>query len=115
MRTKQRDFGAISRASVKRDFKIKETPTPKQKRAQNQNKPKITDELRVASIEEKSAYSKYARYIVGRLVRIIEKANFGSNSWHCEFVYDDDRKALNAAAGWSDRKRQYLFDGVKFK
>lgn len=33
----------------------------------------------------------------------------------CEFVHDDDRKALNMAAGWSDNKKVYLLDGVKFK
>lgn len=30
-------------------------------------------------------------------------------------VHDDDRKALNMAAGWSDNKKLYLLDGVKFK
>ena len=35
--------------------------------------------------------------------------------WYCEFVHDDDRKALNMAAGWSDNKKLYLLDCVKFK
>lgn len=30
-------------------------------------------------------------------------------------VHDDDRKALNMAAGWSDNKKLYLLDCVKFK
>lgn len=28
---------------------------------------------------------------------------------------DDDRKAINHAAGWSDNKKQYLLDCIKFK
>lgn len=35
--------------------------------------------------------------------------------WVCEFVHEDDRRAINNAAGWSDSKKQYLFDFVKFK
>ena len=56
---------------------------------------------------------EFARYIVGKLVRLKEKANVGGNSWYCEFVHDDDRKALNMAAGWSDNKKLYLLDCVK--
>lgn len=117
MRTKKRtpDFGAISRRSIKRDFQRVQTYPEEQKAPQIEELPKINAERRIIHISETSAYAKFARYIVGKLVRLKEKANLGGNSWYCEFVHDDDRKALNTAAGWSDRKTTYLFDGVKFK
>lgn len=82
---------------------------------QTEELPKINAERRIIHISETSAYAKFARYIVGKLVRLKEKANVGGNSWYCEFVHDDDRKALNMAAGWSDNKKLYLLDCVKFK
>lgn len=117
MRTKKRtpDFGAISKRSIKRDFQRVQTYPTEQKAPQIEELPKINAERRIIHISETSGYTKFARYIVGKLVRLKEKANVGGNSWYCEFVHDDDRKALNTAAGWSDRKTTYLFDGVKFK
>lgn len=117
MRTKKRttDFGAISRSSVKRDFKRVQTYPAEGKTPQIEEMPKINAERRIIHISETSGYAKFARYIVGKLVRLKEKENIGGNSWYCEFVHDDDRRALNMAAGWSDNKREYLFDGVKFK
>lgn len=117
MRTKKRttDFGAISRSSVKRDFKGVRTYPAEVKAPQIEELPKINAERRIIHISETSGYAKFTRYIVGKLVRLKEKANVGGNSWYCEFVHDDDRRALNLAAGWSDNKREYLFDGVKFK
>lgn len=88
---------------------------PRKKTPQIEEMPKINAERRIIHISETSGYAKFARYIVGKLVRLKEKANIGGNSWYCEFVHDDDRRALNMAAGWSDNKREYLFDGVKFK
>lgn len=116
MRTKKRtpDFRAISRSSIKKDFQRERYPT-EEKRPQIKELPKINTERRVIHISDVSGYAKFARYIVGKLVRLKEKANVGGNSWYCEFVHDDDRKALNMAAGWSDNKKMYLFDGVKFK
>ena len=117
MRTKKRtpDFGAISRSSIKKDFQRVQRYPAKEKRPQIEELPKINAERRIIHISETSAYAKFARYIVGKLVRLKEKANVGGNSWYCEFVYDDDRKALNMAAGWSDNKKLYLLDRVKFK
>lgn len=86
-----------------------------EKRPQIEELPKINAERRVIHISETSAYARFSRYIVGKLVRLKEKANVGGNSWYCEFVHDDDRKALNIAAGWSDNKKLYLLDGIKFK
>lgn len=116
MRTKKRtpDFGAISRASIKRDFQRVQRYPEEEKRPEIEELPKINAERRIIHVSETSGYAKFARYIVGKLVRLKEKANIGGNSWYCEFVHDD-RRALNLAAGWSDNKREYLFDGVKFK
>lgn len=116
MRTKKRtpDFGAISRSSIKKDFQRVQRPR-RGKRPQIEELPKINAERRIIHISEVSGYAKFARYIVGKLVRLKEKANVGGNSWYCEFVHDDDRKALNMAAGWSDNKKLYLLDGIKFK
>lgn len=117
MRTKKRtpDFGAIPRSSIKKDFqRVQRYPT-EGKRPKIEELPKINAERRIIHISETSAYAKFARYIVGKLVRLKEKANVGGNSWYCEFVYDDDRKALNMAAGWSDSKNLYLLDGIKLK
>lgn len=115
IKKKTTNFGAISRLSVKRDFKRVQTYPAEGKVPQIEELPKINAERRIIHISETSGYAKFARYIVGKLVRLKEKANIGDNSWYCEFVYDDDRRALNVAAGWSDNKREYLFDGVKFK
>lgn len=117
MRTKKRtpDFGAISRSSIKKDFHRLQRCHTEGKRPQIEELPKINAERRVIHISEVSGYAKFARYIVGKLVRLKEKANVGGNSWYCEFVHDDDRKALNMAAGWSDNKKLYLLDGIKLK
>ena len=107
MRTKKRtpDFGAISRSSIKKDFQRVQRYPAEEKRPQIEEMPKINAERRIIHISEVSGYAKFARYIVGKLVRLKEKANVGGNSWYCEFVHDDDRKALNMAAGWSDNKK----------
>lgn len=117
MRTKKRatDYGAISKSSIKRDFQRQQTYPTDKKCPEIEDLPQINAERRIIHISEMSAYAKYARYIVGKLVKLKEKANVGGNSWYCEFVHDDDRKALNMAASWSDNKKQYLFDGIKFK
>lgn len=117
MRTKKRtpDFGAISRSSIKKDFQRVQSTPPRKNARKSKNCQKINAERRIIHISEVSGYAKFARYIVGKLVRLKEKANVGGNSWYCEFVHDDDRKALNMAAGWSDNKKLYLLDGIKFK
>lgn len=42
-----------------------------------------------------------------------EKSKIGY--WYCEFIFDEDRRALNEAAGWSNNKNVYLLDNVQFK
>lgn len=115
MRTKKNktDYGAISRHSIKRDFKIVQTYHEKEKRPEIKKMPEINSQRRILFVGESSSYYKYRSYVVGKLVRLIERSNIGA--WRCEFVHDDDRKALNHAAGWSDNKKQYIFDCVKFK
>lgn len=117
MRTKKRtprfwgNFPVVNQKRLSESTKI-----PRRgKRPQIEEMPKINAERRIIHISEVSGYAKFARYIVGKLVRLKEKANVGGNSWYCEFVHDDDRKALNMAAGWSDNKKLYLLDGIKFK
>lgn len=98
------DYSDIIRRSIRKEFartgrkrEIK-TPHPKNTR-------------RVISLNEKSDYAIFKRYIVGKLVRILESRE---GRYWVQFVRDDDRLALNAAAGWSARKDRYLLDGVKF-
>jgi hypothetical protein len=108
MRTKKRtpDYGAISRRSIQNDFKRVQRYPEREKRPQIENPPEINAERRVLFVSENS-------FFVGKLVRLIKQSNVGG--WIVGFVYDDDRKAINHAAGWSDMKKEYLLDGVKFK
>lgn len=115
MRTKKRtpDYGAISRRSIQNDFKRVQRYPEREKRPQIENPPEINAERRVLFVGENSSYYKLRSFIVGKLVRLVQKSSVGG--WVCEFVYDDDRKAINHAAGWSDMKKEYLLDVVKFK
>ena len=103
-----KDYNELVRRSIRKDFakanfkrngRVPKTPHPKHTR-------------RVVELNETSGYARFRRYIVGRLVRIVESGYNGGN-W-VEFVRDADRDALNAAAGWSQDKRRFLLDGVKF-
>lgn len=115
MRTKKRqpDYGAISRSSIKKDFQRVQRYPAEGKRPQIGNPPEINAERRVLFVGENSGYYKLRSFIVGKLVRLVQKSSVGG--YVCEFVHDDDRKAINQAAGWSDNKKQYLLDCVKFK
>lgn len=115
MRTKKKDtdYSAISRRSVKRDFKMIPTYYRTEKRPQIENSPEISSLRRIQLVGEHSSYYKLRSYLVGKLVRLVEQTSIGA--WYCEFVYDEDRKALNRAAGWSDNKDRYLLDSVRFR
>lgn len=93
-RSIRKDF---AKANFKRNGRVPKTPHPK-------------DTKRVIDLNETSGYAKLRRFIVGRLVRIVER---GLNGCWVEFVRDEDRDALNHAAGWKD-KRRFLLDGAKF-
>lgn len=114
MRLKKRetDFRAISRDSMRRDFN-RETYHQKEKRPEIKKQPELNAVRRIAFISENSSYYKQRFLIVGKLVRIIKPIETGG--FICEFVYDADRRALNDNAGWSDMKKEYLFDCIKFK
>ena len=115
MRTKKRrDYGELARRSVKKDFEMFQCPGNDDVKKE-EKEVRINTEKRIISISDVSSYHAYSRFIVGKLVRVKEKAPIGSNSYYCEFVHEEDQKALNMAAGWSDKKKLYLFDGIKFK
>ena len=95
------DYAAASKGSIKKDL----IRARQEWSADAANK-------RIKEVRPTSSYYKYSRYIVGRLVRITGKGLCGNV---CEFVHDEDRQALNNAAGWSDKKREYIFDSVIFK
>lgn len=111
MRVKRKtDYSEISRRSVRSDFKpYNRTP----KGRQTQKQPQINAVRRIAFVNENSGYYKYRNLILGKQVRLIREASVGG--WFCNFVFDEDRRALNRAADWSERKEEYLLDGVKFK
>lgn len=103
-----KDYNELIRRSIRRDFakanfkrngRAPKTPHPKNTR-------------RVLELNDTSGYREFRRYIVGRLVRIIERG-YNGGFW-VEFVRDADRNTLNTAAGWSNDKRRFLLDGVKF-
>lgn len=100
------DYWRAARQSILKDFGGRYERKEPQRPA-----PKDDDTRRIVSVGERSSYFRYRSYIVGRLVRVKSKADTGG--WICEFVREADRKALNAAAGWT-MKREYLFDCVKF-
>ena len=124
MRTKKKvDYGAISRRSVRQDFYSEEIHVPKEKAPQKRNFPEISGRVnpaekpfRIQSINPACQYAKYARFFVGKLVQLEEKTGVGDSTtgWY-GFVFEDDRKALNEAAGWSDAKRRYLLERPKLK
>lgn len=125
MRNNKRiDYEAISRRSIKRDFYPEKIYIRQKKVQQNENSAKITtftggeqgEVYRVISINPACEYAKFARYIVGKLVRLINKTGMGNSTtgWY-EFVADDDRVCLNDAAGWSNNKRMYLFERPKLR
>lgn len=89
------------------------THPTRDKRQQIDCDPEINTVRRIAFIGESSGYYRWRSLIIGRLVRLVQKSSLGG--WVCEFVHDDDRKAINRAAGWSENKTQYLLDSVKYK
>ena len=132
MRTKKKvDFGAISKRSIKKDFYSEEIHIPNDKTPEKRNLQKITamkkvKELeqyeaadtpcRISSINPNCQYAKFAKFFIGKLVKLVNKTGVGDSTtgWY-EFLFDEDRKALNEAAGWSDRKNRYLLERPKLK
>lgn len=102
-------FEDTVRRSIRRDFagsNLRQTgKAPK--------RPHPSNVKRIISVEDSSNYAQYRLFLLGKLVRLVSVPKVG---WgvYVEFVNEQDRKALNAAAWWSDAKKQYLLDGVKF-
>ena len=102
-----KDYAELVRRSIRKDFA--KANFKRNGRAPKTPHPKNTK--RVVALNEQSEYFRFKRYFVGKLIRVVEGANAGG-VW-VEFVRDADREALNAAAGWSS-KRKYLLYGAKF-
>lgn len=108
------DYGDIVRRSIKKDFQQQKKPEQKGM-PEIQEPPKSGERKRIIFINQTCEYAKYARFFVGRLVQCVESRGQGTTTGWYEFVHDDDRMALNAAAMWSDNKRRYFLERPKFK
>lgn len=132
MRVKKKtDFDAISKRSVRKDFFAERIHINREKTPEKRNSAQITITKKVKELEQCEAadkpcrissinpgcqYAKFAKFFVGKLVKLANKTGIGESTtgWY-EFVFDEDRKALNEAAGWSDRKNRYLLERPKLK
>jgi hypothetical protein len=101
-------FGNISKNSIKKDFKDSGV------KKEINEVPQDGAERRVLSISERSDYYKKRHLIIGKLIKIVDHSSIGFNSFVCSFVFEEDRKLLNNALGYTDKK-EYLFEGIKFK
>lgn len=107
---KKRNYSEIARSSVRSDFAAFERK-PQQVRVERIS---TSGEVkRIAFVNANSGYFKYKHLLVGKQVRLLREASFGG--WFCSFLFDEDRRALNNTAGWSENKTEFLLDGVKFK
>lgn len=119
MRTKEPkyyppDYSLVSRLSIQRDFRnasFKRPFGPEHRKEQERPQPE-SNVKRIISMDDHCEYKQYRRFFVGKLVRIIEKANSGGN-W-VSFVNEKDKTILNNAAGFSENKCRYLLYGVKY-
>lgn len=108
------DYSAISRQSVQKDFQKQRIHPERNKSPQIKDIAKIKDP-RIAEINEGCQYAKFARFLVGKAVKCVEsKGEHTTSGWY-KFIFDDDRKALNRAAGWSDNKKIYLLERPKLR
>lgn len=102
-----KDYAEIIRHSVRRDF----AKANFKRLGQSPKAPRPKHIRRVVGMNETSGYAKFRRLVVGKLVRILGRWDGGG--WFVQFVRDEDRRALNRAAGWSNDKTVYLLDGIK--
>lgn len=109
------DYGEVARRSVQRDFQQRPNRPEKNPKPEIQEAPTAGKESRILSINPSCQYAKLARFWVGKLVRCVESRGAGTTTGWYEFVFDDDRLALNAAAEWSDAKQRYFLERPKFK
>lgn len=102
-----KDYNELVRRSIRKDF-------AKANFKRNGRIPKVphpANTKRIVYVDDSSEYAKYRHFLMGKLVRLLCVQRFGIM---VEFINDNDRKALNRAAGWSDAKREYLLNNVKF-
>ena len=105
------DYGLVSRLSIQRDFR--NASFNRAMGTQREIKPKRESNVkRIISMDDHCDYKQYRRFFIGKLVRIMAPAQSGGN-W-VSFVHEQDKNALNGAAGWSENKCQYLLYGVKY-
>ncbi len=102
-----KDYGELVRRSIRKDF----ARANFKKAGRAPFVPHPVNTKRVVSVNERCEYYRFRTFFVGRLVRLLEQSSTGV--W-VEFVRDDERVKLNAAAGWSDNKKRYLLQGAKF-
>lgn len=81
-----------ARESVRRDFKKKQ--------------------IVIYYIDKESSYFEFRAKIIGRPIEIVRSIG---EMKVVRFVNEEDRKNLNQFAGWSDNKREYLIDKMKFR
>ena len=123
---KRRDYDAIIKRSMARDFYPEPIIFKTNKVDEMQKQPKIIKRpeksgdvligknVRIISLPITSSYKGMSRYIENKLMRLKERTGLGTTGWY-EFVYDDDRIRLNEAAGWSDNKKRYLLENPKLR
>lgn len=105
------ELRGIVERSVKKDFRKRKIYSNTNKNEMNGKQAGITG--RISFIDKRCEYARFARFFVGRMVRLVEGIT-DRKGWY-QFIHDEDRKALNEAAGWSDRKKLYLLENPKFK
>lgn len=100
-------FDELVRRSIQKDF----ARANFKRMGIKMKKPHPKNVKRVIEVNKNCDYFPYRKFILGKLVRVLEEQN---NSVLIEFVNNKDREILNNAAGWSDMKRSYLLNRVKF-
>lgn len=106
------DYGEISRRSIAEDFYSEGMYGKRKITPEKRN----SDEIRIIKINPICQYAQYSRYLVGKLMRLVKKDGIwdSTTGWY-EFIRDEDRRALNDAAGWSDNKREYYLENPTTK
>lgn len=102
-----KDYTELVRKSIRKDFNNANF----KRNGRAPKTPHPANTKRVLSINENCSYYQHRKFFIGKLIRIVRKSPYGI--W-VGFVNDNDRVALNKAAGWSDNKCEYLLMGAKF-
>lgn len=112
---KKRDYSRVLERSMAKDFASGQPDRQKPKTPQNAEKQQSRQHQRISQLGERCEYREFARFLLGKAVELVEPhSNGGTTGWY-RFVFDDDRLALNKAAGWSNAKEKYLLTAPKFK